>query len=165
MFAMFRAQGEDKENEESKAEEAPKEMSLEEWKELQEKERAKATFELRKAGEGEKKGMWKDTKVLKKPVEEEGEYGARRVSEHHLVRVWRNRGKEWLKDLTYVCWDILSTLCLVQLEMCECIMEDCHFLLKYCCSNICYSFLRSLKSKKRHLVVSSKQLTYLLILK
>lgn len=90
MFAMFRAQGEDKENEESKAEEAPKEMSLEEWKELQEKERAKATFELRKAGEGEKKGMWKDTKVLKKPVEEEGEYGARRVSEHHLVRVWRN---------------------------------------------------------------------------
>lgn len=75
------AQGEDKENEESKAEEAPKEMSLEEWKELQEKERAKATFELRKAGEGEKKGMWKDTKVLKKPVEEEGEYGARRVIE------------------------------------------------------------------------------------
>ena len=47
----------------------------------------------------------------------------------------------------------------------KCIMEDCHFLLKYCCSNISYSFLRSLKSKKRHLVASSKQLTYLLILK
>ena len=76
----YSAQGEDKENEETKEEEPPKEMSLEEWKELQEKERAKATFELRKAGEGEKKGKWKDTKLLKKTDEEEDEFAARRVS-------------------------------------------------------------------------------------
>lgn len=65
-------------------EEAPKEMSLEEWKEMQEKERAKAKFELRKAGEGEKKGMWKDTKVLKKAGGDEEEFGARRVSGFNL---------------------------------------------------------------------------------
>ena len=48
---------------------------------MQEKERVKATFELRKAGEGEKKGMWKNTKVLKKTEDEDDEqFATRRVS-------------------------------------------------------------------------------------
>ena len=56
-------------------------MSLDEWKQMQEKERVKTTFELRKPGEGEKKGMWKDTKVLKKTEDEDDEqFAARRVS-------------------------------------------------------------------------------------
>ena len=54
-------------------------MSLDEWKKQQEKERARASFELRKAGEGEKKGMWKDTKIFKRPGEGEEEFAARRV--------------------------------------------------------------------------------------
>ena len=74
-------QGEDKENEETKEEEPPKEMTLDEWKQMQEKERVKSSFALRKPGEGEKKGMWKDTKVLKKTEEEDDEqFAARRVS-------------------------------------------------------------------------------------
>ncbi|XP_001637231.2 LOW QUALITY PROTEIN: plasminogen activator inhibitor 1 RNA-binding protein [Nematostella vectensis] len=55
-------------NEEGDAEkeEEQKEMSLEEWKELQNKTRAKMSFELRKPGEGEKKNQWKNTQVLQK---------------------------------------------------------------------------------------------------
>ena len=80
------ATGEDKENEESKEEEPViKEMTLDEWKNMQEKERAKAHFELRKAGEGEKKGQWKDTKVLKKTEKDENEFAARRVSLSSLL--------------------------------------------------------------------------------
>ena len=56
-------------------------MTLDEWKQVQEQERAKASFELRKAGEGEKKGMWKDTKVFKRSNDEyEAQYAATRVS-------------------------------------------------------------------------------------
>jgi len=47
---------------------------------LQEKERVKASFDLRKPGEGEKKGMWKDTKVFKRTKEDEQQFAARRVS-------------------------------------------------------------------------------------
>lgn len=47
---------------------------------LQEKERVKAAFDLRKPGEGEKKGMWKDTKVFKRTEEDEQQFAARRVS-------------------------------------------------------------------------------------
>lgn len=80
-LSCWSAQGEDKENEETKEEEPPKEMTLDEWKQMQEKERVKATFELRKPGEGEKKGMWKNTKVLKKTEDEDDEqFAARRVS-------------------------------------------------------------------------------------
>ena len=75
-----RSHGEDKENEEVKEDEQPKEMTLDEWKKLQENERAKSTFEIRKAGEGEKKGMWKDTKVFKRDEEDEEQFAARRVS-------------------------------------------------------------------------------------
>lgn len=80
ILVIFSAQEEDKENEETKEEEPPKEMSLEEWKTLQEKERVKSSFELRKAGEGEKKGMWKDTKVFKRTQKDEEVFAARRVS-------------------------------------------------------------------------------------
>lgn len=55
-------------------------MSLDEWKKQQEMERASASFELRKAGEGEKKGMWKDTKLFKRKGEGEEQFAARRVS-------------------------------------------------------------------------------------
>lgn len=78
------AQEEDKENEETKEEEPPKEMSLEEWKTIQEKERVKSSFELRKAGEGEKKGMWKDTKVFKRTQKDEEVFAARRVIEEKI---------------------------------------------------------------------------------
>jgi len=78
------SQGEDKENEETKEEEPPKELSLEEWKMLQEKERVKASFDLRKPGEGEKKGMWKDTKVFKRTKEDEQQFAARRVIEERI---------------------------------------------------------------------------------
>ena len=60
-------------------------MSLEEWKSQQEKERVKASFEVRRAGEGEKKGMWKDTKVFKRSDEDEAQFAARRVSECILM--------------------------------------------------------------------------------
>lgn len=76
----FRSHGDDKENEGVKEDEQPKEMTLDEWKKLQESERAKSTFETRKAGEGEKKGMWKDTKVFKRDDEDEEQFAARRVS-------------------------------------------------------------------------------------
>ena len=71
---LFSAQ-EDKENEETKEEgeeeEPLKEMTLDEWKTMMEKDKPKTKFELRKAGEGEKKGMWKDTRVLKKSSEDD----------------------------------------------------------------------------------------------
>lgn len=63
-----------------KEDEQPKEMTLDEWKKLQKTERAKSTFEIRKAGEGEKKGMWKDTKVFKRDEEDEEQFASRRVS-------------------------------------------------------------------------------------
>ena len=47
-------------------------MTLEEWKELQEKFRAKINYEVRKPGEGEKKGQWKNTHLLQhKPEDDE----------------------------------------------------------------------------------------------
>lgn len=70
---LFSAQ-EDKENEETKEdeeEEPLKEMTLDEWKTMMEKDKPKTKFELRKAGEGEKKGMWKDTKLLKKSEDDD----------------------------------------------------------------------------------------------
>ena len=44
---------------------------MDEWKTMMEKDKPKTKFELRKAGEGEKKGMWKDTRVLKKSSEDD----------------------------------------------------------------------------------------------
>ena len=46
-------------------------MSLDEWKELQEQSRPKVDYQVRKAGEGEKKGQWKNTSILKKEGEDE----------------------------------------------------------------------------------------------
>ena len=73
-WLLFSAQ-EDKENEETKEEdeeeEPLREMTLDEWKTMMEKDKPKTKFELRKAGEGEKKGMWKDTRVLKKSSEDD----------------------------------------------------------------------------------------------
>ena len=73
---------EDKENDEEKEEEEEplKEMTLDEWKALQDKEKHRASFELRKPGEGEKKGMWKNTKVYKRSDAGESEFASKRVS-------------------------------------------------------------------------------------
>ena len=38
---------------------------------MMEKDKPKTKFELRKAGEGEKKGIWKDTRVLKKSEDDD----------------------------------------------------------------------------------------------
>lgn len=73
-------------------------MTLDEWKQMQEKERVKATFELRKPGEGEKKGMWKNTKVLKKTEDEDDEqFAARRVSWLKLKICVADLLKFWLQ--------------------------------------------------------------------
>lgn len=61
---------EDAEESEEQSEEA-KEMTFEEWKELQEKYRSKMSYDMRKPGEGEKKGQWKNTKVLTKKSDED----------------------------------------------------------------------------------------------
>lgn len=77
---------EDKENDEEKEEEEEplKEMTLDEWKALQDKERPRASFELRKPGEGEKKGMWKNTKVYKRSDAGESEFASKRVIEERI---------------------------------------------------------------------------------
>lgn len=69
MLCCYRGQDEEVEEEGEKNE--PKEMTLEEWKEIQEKFRAKINYEVRKPGEGEKKGQWKNTRVLEKAEEDE----------------------------------------------------------------------------------------------
>ena len=43
----------------SKEDEEPKEMTLDEWKALQDQKRVKATFNIRKAGEGVDNNQWK----------------------------------------------------------------------------------------------------------
>ena len=70
-------EGEEK-GDESKEEE-PKEMTLEEWKEIQEKYRAKLEYNTRKPGEGEKKGQWKNTSVLKKTDDSDPLFMQKRV--------------------------------------------------------------------------------------
>ncbi|XP_031566642.1 plasminogen activator inhibitor 1 RNA-binding protein-like isoform X2 [Actinia tenebrosa] len=62
-------QAEEVEETEGEKDEA-KEMTLEEWKEIQEKFRAKINYEVRKPGEGEKKGQWKNTRLLQKEEED-----------------------------------------------------------------------------------------------
>jgi hypothetical protein len=61
----------DGDTEDADEEKEPKEMTLEEWKELQGKFRAKIRYEVRKPGEGEKKGQWKNTHMLQHRVDEE----------------------------------------------------------------------------------------------
>ncbi|XP_062920254.1 SERPINE1 mRNA-binding protein 1-like isoform X1 [Mobula hypostoma] len=66
------ADSENKENEvEEVKEEGPKEMTLDEWKAMQDKERAKAEFNIRKPNEGCDSSQWKKGFVLRKPKTEE----------------------------------------------------------------------------------------------
>lgn len=66
------ADSENKENEvEEVKEEGPKEMTLDEWKAMQDKERAKAEFNIRKPNEGCDSSQWKKGFVLRKPKAEE----------------------------------------------------------------------------------------------
>lgn len=65
------ADSENKENEvEEVKEEGPKEMTLDEWKAMQDKERAKVEFNIRKPNEGND-GQWKKGYVLHKSKSEE----------------------------------------------------------------------------------------------
>lgn len=52
-------------------EEGPKEMTLDEWKAMQAKNKASVSFNVRKAGEGVDDAQWKKTYELKKKVVEE----------------------------------------------------------------------------------------------
>lgn len=72
------------EKDDENKEEEQKEMSLEEWKELQGKYRSKMTFSVRKPGEGEKQGQWKNTMVLKKEEEEESLFTPKQVYEEKI---------------------------------------------------------------------------------
>ncbi|KAG7457226.1 hypothetical protein MATL_G00244300 [Megalops atlanticus] len=70
------ADSENKENEvEEVKEEGPKEMTLDEWKAMQDKERAKVEFNIRKANEGTD-GQWKKGYVLHKSKSEDRPAGA-----------------------------------------------------------------------------------------
>ncbi|KAJ8390431.1 hypothetical protein AAFF_G00103660 [Aldrovandia affinis] len=70
------ADSENKENEvEEVKEEGPKEMTLDEWKAVQDKERAKVEFNIRKANEGTD-GQWKKGYVLHKSKSEDRPAGA-----------------------------------------------------------------------------------------
>jgi len=54
--------------------EEERQLTLDEWKALQERDRAKPAFNIRKPGEGcQTKPEWKKMYVLKKKVEDEGE--------------------------------------------------------------------------------------------
>lgn len=50
-----------------------KEMTLDEYKKEQEQKRSRASFNIRKPGEGEENAEWKKMYVLKKKINEEGE--------------------------------------------------------------------------------------------
>ncbi|KAJ8277931.1 hypothetical protein GJAV_G00081810 [Gymnothorax javanicus] len=70
------ADSENKENEvEEVKEEGPKEMTLDEWKAMQDKERAKVEFNIRKANEGTD-GQWNKGYVLHKSKSDERPAGA-----------------------------------------------------------------------------------------
>ncbi|XP_071751877.1 SERPINE1 mRNA-binding protein 1 isoform X2 [Centroberyx gerrardi] len=86
------ADSENKENEvEEVKEEGPKEMTLDEWKAMQDKERAKVEFNIRKANEG---ADWNKGYVLHKSktedekkaalIETEGEEPSKPEDEHHF---------------------------------------------------------------------------------
>lgn len=53
-------------NPEETEEDQPKQLTLEEWKKMEEQKRVKSTFKLRKAGEGVDSGQWKTGRVYRK---------------------------------------------------------------------------------------------------
>ena len=68
---MYRDESVDVERIEAEEE---KQLTLDEWKVMQEQERAKSTFNIRKPGEGcQTRPEWKKMHVLKKKVEDEKE--------------------------------------------------------------------------------------------
>uniref|UniRef100_A0A667YUW6 SERPINE1 mRNA binding protein 1b n=1 Tax=Myripristis murdjan TaxID=586833 RepID=A0A667YUW6_9TELE len=76
------ADSENKENEvEEVKEEGPKEMTLDEWKAMQDKERAKVEFNIRKPNEGAD-SQWKKGYVLHKSKSEDG--NADDAGDHHF---------------------------------------------------------------------------------
>uniref|UniRef100_UPI003AAC0B35 SERPINE1 mRNA-binding protein 1-like isoform X2 n=1 Tax=Centroberyx gerrardi TaxID=166262 RepID=UPI003AAC0B35 len=76
------ADSENKENEvEEVKDEGPKEMTLDEWKAMQDKERAKVEFNIRKPNEGAD-SQWKKGYVLHKSKSEDG--NAEDAGDHHF---------------------------------------------------------------------------------
>lgn len=70
------------------------EMTLDEWKKQQEGKRSKASFNLRKAGEGEDSNQWKKFTVLKKKVGEDDDDEEEEDSEDEDEFVPRGRQKQ-----------------------------------------------------------------------
>ncbi|CAK6432688.1 unnamed protein product [Pipistrellus nathusii] len=78
------ADTENKENEVEVKEEDPKEMTLDEWKAIQNKDRAKVEFNIRKPNEGAD-GQWKKGFVLHKSKSEEA-HTEDSVMDHHFQK-------------------------------------------------------------------------------
>ncbi|XP_029110803.1 SERPINE1 mRNA-binding protein 1 isoform X2 [Scleropages formosus] len=76
------ADSENKENEAEEVKEGPKEMTLDEWKAMQDKERAKVEFNIRKANEGAD-GQWKKGYVLHKSKSEDAHVDDA-AADHHF---------------------------------------------------------------------------------
>ncbi|XP_032821935.1 SERPINE1 mRNA-binding protein 1 isoform X1 [Petromyzon marinus] len=80
---------ENKENETDETkdeEEGSKEMTLDEWKAVQEKARAKAQFNIRKPGEGCDSAQWGKSYVMRKTKPVEGEVQLESTADHHFRR-------------------------------------------------------------------------------
>uniref|UniRef100_S4RXR4 SERPINE1 mRNA binding protein 1b n=1 Tax=Petromyzon marinus TaxID=7757 RepID=S4RXR4_PETMA len=80
---------ENKENETDETkdeEEGSKEMTLDEWKAVQEKARAKAQFNIRKPGEGCDSVQWGKSYVMRKTKPVEGEVQLESTADHHFRR-------------------------------------------------------------------------------
>lgn len=58
-------------NPEETEEDQPKQLTLEEWRKMEEQKRVKSTFKLRKAGEGVDSAQWKTGRVYRKSAGEE----------------------------------------------------------------------------------------------
>lgn len=72
-----------------KEDDEPREMTLDEYKAMQQQNRIKPEFKLRKAGEGENSSQWKETYILKKKIvdsEDEEEESEEEEEEHHGKR-------------------------------------------------------------------------------
>ena len=81
-----------------KEEEEAKEMTLDEWKALQDQKRMKASFNIRKAGEGVDSNQWKKGVAYTKKKEEEEEEEESEEEEVHffylLLTVLCSKGRE-----------------------------------------------------------------------
>ena len=105
MMLMYRDESTDVERIEVEEE---KQLTLDEWKAMQERDRARSTFNIRKPGEGcQTRPEWKKMHVLKKKVEDEKEDDDDEYYEEvirvavYLCRIIRK--SQWDNGLTVLC--------------------------------------------------------------